>query len=146
MIVPLKPDQQALFETGRTVYGTICAACHQPTGAGMDGLAPALVDSNWVLGSADVLPRIIIHGLSGPIKVNGQSWGLEMPPLGPALSDEQIAGVLTYIRREWEHGASPISVAAVAKIRADNKARTKAWTADDLAKLSADKKKPTTKK
>jgi hypothetical protein len=103
-----------------------------------------------VLGSADILPRIIIHGLSGPIKVNGQSWSLEMPPLGPALNDEQIAGVLTYIRREWEHNGSPISIAAVAKIREQHKTRTKAWSEAELKpaapkKSATDKAKPAAK-
>ena len=127
----------------------LCTACHQPTGTGMDGLAPALVDSDWVLGTPDVLPRIIIHGLSGPIKVNGQAWSLEMPPLGAALNDEQVAGVLTYIRREWEHNGSPISIAEVAKIRAQHKERTKAWTEAELKpaakKPAGDKAKPNTK-
>jgi glucose/arabinose dehydrogenase/mono/diheme cytochrome c family protein len=150
LIVPLTAGQQKLFETGRTVYSTLCTACHQPTGTGMEGLAPALVDSDWVLGSADILPRIIIHGLSGPIKVNGQAWSLEMPPLGPALSDEQIAGVLTYIRREWEHNGSPISTDAVAKIRAQYKTRTKAWSEAELKpavpkKTAGDKPKPVAK-
>ncbi|MEO6787558.1 MAG: c-type cytochrome [Chthoniobacteraceae bacterium] len=139
VIIPLTPDQQKLFETGRTVYSTLCTACHQPTGTGMDGLAPALVDSDWVLGNADIVPRIVLHGLSGPIKVNGQSWGLEMPPLGPALSDEQIAGVVTYIRREWEHNGSPVSIEAVAKLREKNKTRTKAWTEAELKPASPKK-------
>ncbi len=145
VIVPLTADQQKLFEVGRTVYSTLCTACHQPTGTGMDGLAPALVDSDWVLGNPDFIPRIVIHGLNGPIKVEGKTWNLEMPPLGPALSDEQIAGVTTYIRREWEHNASPVSVDAVAKIRAQNTARTTAWTEAELkpgAKKSDDKGKP----
>ncbi len=138
VIVPLTEAQQKLFETGKTVYSTLCTACHQPTGTGMEGLAPALVDSDWVLGNPDILPRIVIHGLNGPVKVEGKTWNLEMPPLGAALSDEQVAGVLTYIRREWEHNASPISVEAVAKIRTQNKTRTKAWTEAEL--------KPSTKK
>ncbi len=150
VIVPLTAEQQKLFEVGRTVYTTLCTACHQPTGTGMEGLAPALVDSDWVLGNAEILPRIIIHGLAGPIKVNGQAWSLEMPPLGAALNDEQVAGVITYIRREWEHGASPITTAAVAKIREQNKARTKAWTEAELKptatkKPAGDKTKPETK-
>jgi len=140
-IVPLTADQQKLFETGRTVYNTLCTACHQPTGTGMEGLAPALVDSEWVLGKPETLSRIVIHGLGGPIKVNGQTWSLEMPPLGPALGDEQIAGVLTYIRREWEHNGSPVSIDAVAKIRAQHKDRTKAWTGDELTKPADDRKK-----
>src|SRR5439155_16467868 len=88
VIVPLTEPQQKLFETGRTVYTSLCAACHQPTGAGMEGLAPALLDSEWVLGNQDVLSRIVIHGLGGPIKVNGRAVSLEMPPLGAALSNE----------------------------------------------------------
>ena len=149
VIVPLTADQQKLYDGGKIVYNMLCTACHQPTGTGMDGLAPALVDSDWVLGSADILPRIVIHGLSGPIKVNGQAWSLEMPPLGAALSDEQVAGVLTYIRREWEHNGSPISIAEVAKIRAQHKERTKAWTEAELKpaakKPAGDKAKPNTK-
>ena len=132
VIVPLTASEQASYDVGKTVYSTLCTACHQPNGQGMDGLAPSLVDSEWVLGKADILPKIIIHGLTGPIKVNGQSWSLEMPPLGAALSDEQVAGVVTYIRREWEHNASPITVAAVKKLRDENKARTKSWTAEEL--------------
>ena len=132
VVVPLAPNEQTLFDGGKVVYSTLCVACHQPNGQGMDGLAPSLVDSDWTLGNPEILPKIVIHGLTGPIKVNGQSWSLEMPPLGPALSDEQIAGVLTYIRREWEHTASAITVDAVKKTRAEHKDRTKSWTAEEL--------------
>lgn len=132
VITPLTPNEQASFDIGKQVYGTLCTACHQPNGQGMDGLAPSLVDSEWVLGKPEVLPKIIIHGLTGPIKVNGQSWSLEMPPLGAALSDEQVAGVATYIRREWEHTASPVSLDMVSKIRNEHKSRTKGWTAEEL--------------
>ena len=50
------------------------------------------------------------------------------------VTDEQIAGVLTYIRREWDHEASPVSVDLVKKIRAENKGRTDAWTDGELQK------------
>jgi mono/diheme cytochrome c family protein len=132
VVKPLSPAEQQLFEKGKLVYSTLCTACHQPNGQGMEGLAPALVDSDWVLGDVNIIPRIVLHGLSGPIKVNGQTWSLEMPPLGAALTDEQIAGVITYIRREWEHTASPITVEQVKKIREEHKDRTKGWSAEEL--------------
>ncbi|MEK0446511.1 MAG: hypothetical protein RLZZ399_1832 [Verrucomicrobiota bacterium] len=135
VVKPLTEAELALFETGRGVYNSICAGCHQPNGAGMAGLAPALVDSEWVLGNPEVLPRIVLHGLAGPIKVAGQSWNLEMPPMGAALNDDQLAGVLTFIRRSWEHTASPISPSMVAKIRQANSGRTKSWTADEIRTL-----------
>jgi len=132
VITPLTDDEQKLFQTGKQTYTMICAACHQPNGQGMDGLAPPLVDSEWAIGKPDILPRVVIHGLTGPIKVNGTSWSLEMPGLGAALTDEQIAGVATYIRREWEHTASPVTVDFVKTIRTQNKDRAKSWTSEDL--------------
>ncbi len=140
VVKPLSPGEQKLFATGQQVYSTLCTACHQPNGQGMDGLAPSLIDSEWVLGKPDILPKIILHGLTGPIKVSGQNWALEMPPLGAALSDEQVAGVATYIRREWDHTASPISLDLVTKIRAETKTRTKGWTAEELGMAGKPKK------
>lgn len=140
VVKPLTAAEQKLYDTGKQVYSTICVACHQPNGFGLDGLAPALVDSNWVLGNPEILPKIVIHGLTGEVKVNERTWELEMPPLGAALSDEQVAGVLTYIRREWEHTASPVSVDLVKKIRSENSTRTKAWTAPELGMSGKAKK------
>ncbi len=135
---PLTPDEQALFEKGKTTY-LICAACHQPNGAGMAGLAPPLLDSEWALGPADRPIRIALQGLTGPIEVEGTRWQLEMPGL-PTLSDEDVAGVLTYIRREWDHAASPVHPAEVAKVRAANASRTNSWTADELRKAAPKEK------
>jgi mono/diheme cytochrome c family protein len=61
------------------------------------------------------------------------TYSYDMPAAG-FLTDEQIAGVLTYIRREWDHEASPVSVDLVKKIRAENKGRTDAWTDGELQK------------
>ncbi len=130
---PLTPDEQALFEKGKTVYATLCGACHQPNGAGLAGLAPPLLDSEWVLGPVDRPIRIALHGLTGPIEVEGVKWQLEMPAL-PTLSDEDLAGVLTYIRREWDHRGSPVQPAEVAKVRATFANRSNAWTAAELLK------------
>lgn len=134
VIVPLTAAQQKLYDDGRLIYAGLCAACHQPTGTGLEGLAPPLVDSEWVLGPADRPIKIVLNGLGGPVNVSGRTWRLEMPPL-PTFTDEQIAAVLTYIRREWEHNASPVEPADVAKIREANKARTHSWTADELNPL-----------
>jgi putative membrane-bound dehydrogenase-like protein len=138
VIKPLTETQTALFEKGRTVYATLCAACHQPHGLGLDGLAPPLVDSEWVLGKTDVLARIVMHGLAGPVKVSGRTYNLAMPPL-PQLTDEDIAGVLTYIRREWEHNGSAIETKAVAAIRDQNKGRMMMWTEEELKNLGKKK-------
>ncbi|MFO1438096.1 MAG: PVC-type heme-binding CxxCH protein [Verrucomicrobiaceae bacterium] len=138
VIKPLTESQTALFEKGKTIYTTLCAACHQPHGFGLDGLAPPLVDSEWVLGKTDVLARIVMHGLAGPVKVSGRTYNLAMPPL-PQLTDEDIAGVLTYIRREWEHTASAVETKTVTKIREQDKGRMMMWTETELKNLGKKK-------
>jgi len=130
----LTASEKARFEEGRIVYTNICAACHQPTGLGQDGLAPPLLDSEWVLGPPARLPRILMYGVSGPINVEGVNFRLEMPGL-PDLNDRQIASVLTYIRREWEHGGEPVTEDFVAKIREEERSRREPWTAGELLKI-----------
>ncbi|MEO8353458.1 MAG: c-type cytochrome, partial [Chthoniobacteraceae bacterium] len=130
-IEPLTADQQAHFEHGKVLYATICAACHQANGAGLEGLAPPLLDSEWVLGPADRPIRIVTQGLTGPVPVAGATWNLEMPGL-PIFSDEDVASILTYIRREWEHTADPVSPKEVASVREQHKDRAQPWTAKEL--------------
>jgi mono/diheme cytochrome c family protein/glucose/arabinose dehydrogenase len=133
-VVPLTAAQQSRFALGKTLYAGICAACHLPDGRGVAGLAPPLVDSEWVLGSEQRLTRIVLHGLSGPISVQGMAYNLDMPALG-AFDDEQVAAILTYIRREWEHTAAAVEPATVQAIRAAHSTRAEAWKQDELLKI-----------
>lgn len=141
VIKPLTEAQTVLFEKGKTIYHTLCTACHQPHGFGLDGLAPPLVDSEWVLGKPEIAARIVLNGLAGPVKVSGRSFNLAMPPL-PQLTDEDVAGVLTYIRREWEHTASAVEVKDVAAVREASKDHPAMWTEEELKNLG---KKPSSK-
>jgi mono/diheme cytochrome c family protein len=131
VVKPLSESEQALFARGKTTYETLCAACHQPDGRGLAGLAPPVADSEWVLGPDSRLARIVLHGVTGKMKVLGITYELDMPPL-PQLADEDIAGVLTYLRRSWDHGASPVSVERVKSIRAETTSRDKPWTQREL--------------
>jgi mono/diheme cytochrome c family protein len=132
--VALTTEEQALFEAGKAQYPLICGACHQPTGLGQDGLAPPLVDSDWVTGSPDRLARIVLGGVRGPLNVKGRIWELEMPPVW-VLSDTEIASLLTYVRREWGHQASAIPPEFIAKVRKDTETREEAWTEAELLKI-----------
>jgi mono/diheme cytochrome c family protein len=135
-VKPLTEKEKQQFEAGKTLYVSICGACHQPHGLGLEGLAPPLAESEWVTGSEQRLIRIVLHGLRGPLNVKGKRWELEMPPLN-ILDDSQVSALLTYIRREWGHTASPVSEETVAKIRASTAQRQEAWTEADLLKVPA---------
>ncbi|MBA4147551.1 MAG: c-type cytochrome [Verrucomicrobia bacterium] len=131
---PLTTEEQQRFDTGKELYAITCGACHQPTGLGMEGLAPPLVNSDWVLGSSERLALIVLHGVKGPITVNGKLWDMEMPGL-PFFDDEQIASIITYMRREWEHAGEPVSPETVKKVREAAGDRAEAWTEVELLKL-----------
>jgi mono/diheme cytochrome c family protein/glucose/arabinose dehydrogenase len=133
-MIPLTAEQQARFETGKQLYTAVCAACHQPHGYGMDGLAPPLADSEWVLGSIERLGRIVLNGVRGPIKVKGVSYALDMPGMG-VFDDQQLASILTYLRREWGHEAAPVEPATIQQLRATVAQRQDAWTAPELLKF-----------
>jgi mono/diheme cytochrome c family protein/glucose/arabinose dehydrogenase len=125
---PLTADEQRRFDAGREIYRDMCQACHQPDGRGQDRLAPTLIGGTFTLGPAEIPARILLNGKEG-------EFGL-MPPLGSALSDEQIANVLTYVRREWGQAATPVGADAVKAVRALSVGRSRPWTDDELLKLA----------
>jgi mono/diheme cytochrome c family protein len=112
------------FAAGREIYQTLCVVCHQPDGRGRQNVAPTLVGSELTLAPAAVPIRIMLHGKRGPANV--------MPALGSFMSDEQIAAVLTYVRREWGQSGSAIEPAAVREVRARTTGRARPWTAEEL--------------
>lgn len=123
--------EKARFEAGKELYGIVCGPCHQPHGMGQEGLAPPLFEAEWVLGSDERLVRIVLQGVRGPLTVKGKTYEMEMPPVN-VLDDEQIASILTYIRREWGHTGNPVSDEVVARIRKETESRIEAWTEKDL--------------
>ena len=58
-----------------------------------------------------------------------------MPPLGSVLTDDQIAAVLTYIRREWGQTGSPVEPAIVRDTRPLTTGRAKPWSDEELLAL-----------
>ena len=98
-----------------------CFAARRPT--------TNLVSSKLIPAFQEAILRVVLHGKEG---VGGL-----MPPLASALNDEQVAAVLSYIRRSWGHSAPAVSPAAVKETRGVNKLRKTPWTGDELKRFSA---------
>ncbi|HEX4120435.1 MAG TPA: c-type cytochrome, partial [Verrucomicrobiae bacterium] len=133
-VPPLTADEQQRYDLGHKLFNFTCAACHQPTGLGSPGVAPPLRDSEWVLGSKERLARIVLQGVQGPIKAAGVSFDSTMPSWA-SFNDEQLAGILTYIRRDWEQGATAIQPESVKAVRQATEDRDSAWTQAELTKI-----------
>ena len=124
-VAPLSGEQQKRYAAGAAIYKNVCLGCHQEDGRGKEKLGADLVDSPVVNApdpSASI--RVLVGGKEGSI-------GL-MPPLGPAMNDDDIAATLTYIRRAWGHTATPVDPLNVMEVRALSRGRTTPWTDKEL--------------
>lgn len=121
---PRNASEEALFKQGQAIYVEQCSGCHQIEGQGQATVAPALAGSKRVAANGDVPVRILTNGLEGKI-------GL-MPPLGGAMSDEEVAAVLTYVRQSFGNRAAPLPPAAVKEWRLAFAHRTTPWSEKDI--------------
>ncbi|MBV9439217.1 MAG: cytochrome b N-terminal domain-containing protein, partial [Candidatus Eremiobacteraeota bacterium] len=98
---------------GASVYTTNCSGCHGAQGAGAPGAFPPLAANPMVTGDAKPVIKILLNGLTGKVEVKGQTYNGQMPPWKAALTNKQIADVITYIRNAWGNKASTVTEADV---------------------------------
>lgn len=132
---------QAAMKKGASGYA-VCGGCHQGNGNGIPGQFPPLAGSEWVTGGTERLIRVTQHGLVGAISVKGQAYNTPggMQPFGAAMSAQDLANVLTYVRNSWGNEGTMITKEMVQKVRDEEKRATQ-WTEADL-KPFADKNVP----
>ena len=131
----LTDAERGRFERGREIYSRACMSCHRDDGRGFAAEAPKLAGTDWVLGPEGRLIRIALQGMAGPLEAAGERWNREMPPQETALGDEEVAAVLTYIRRAWGNEADPVEPKTVAAVRAAGETRATPWTAEELREI-----------
>ena len=112
------PVDPAAMAVGKAAF-MLCAACHGQNGEG-GVIAPPLAGSEWVTGPISNLIRIQLRGLQGPITVAGKEYNMPagMGPLAHQ-TDDQIAGVLTYVRNSFGNKASGVKPEQVAALRSE---------------------------
>ena len=111
---------QSSFAAGQQLYSRVCITCHQKDGGGVPRLNPPLIRTDYVLGDKSRLIQIVLKGLNKPIEIEDEMYTNPMPAQA-ALSDQQIADVLTYVRNSFGNKASAISPSEVKAIRAKTK-------------------------
>jgi len=126
---------ELLAKIGERVYSN-CASCHGANGLGQAGVYPPLAGSDWVTGSKERLTRVLLHGLQGPITINGTTQNYSGNMVGWAtLGDKQVAAVMTYIRQNWGNDAEAIMPEEVTAIKEATAGRTAQWTEAELAEF-----------
>lgn len=127
----------AVADAGQDAYQNNCAACHQANGQGLTGAFPPLAKSDWIKGKKPVdIAHVVLAGMSGPIKVNGQDYNMVMPPQAH-LSDEQIASIVNYVLGSWGNAGGKVTAAEVKAERAVVSGKPE--TAQQKAEAAGDK-------
>ncbi|RDV13520.1 dehydrogenase [Pontibacter diazotrophicus] len=130
------------FPIGAAMYARSCQTCHGADGNGVKALAPPLNKSEWVTGDKDKLISIVLYGLTGPVKVDGHLYKApeingDMPGIGydKTLPNEEVAQLLSFIRKSWQNDASRVSTEEVTKVRQRLSDRQRAFTVEELDKI-----------
>jgi len=85
---------EVAMKQGKKTYGSVCAACHQANGKGIEGTFPGLDGSKIATGPLKAHLDIVIHGSKkNPV----------MQAYDKQLSDRELAAVITYERNAWSN-------------------------------------------
>jgi mono/diheme cytochrome c family protein len=103
------------MDSGKMVYSRKCLSCHQADGGSVLANKSSL-GGKFVSGEKKELIRILIreHPSSDEGKENVSQTE---PHRNTALSDSEIANVLTYIRNSFGNNASTVKISEVKFIR-----------------------------
>jgi mono/diheme cytochrome c family protein/glucose/arabinose dehydrogenase len=139
IVTHLKGEDRKLYVKGKEIYGRdgYCATCHQPDGNGLVASGfPPLSRSEWATSSEELLIKLTLKGLLGPIEVKGKKYDGQVPmtPFGGMLKDDEVAAVLTYVRNSFGNRSSVITSDKVKEVRAKIKDKKGFYTPDELLK------------
>jgi mono/diheme cytochrome c family protein len=110
-------ENSLLLTLGKSVYDAQCASCHGLLGKGYPPHYPPLAGNPSIAMSSAVNPiRMVLNG-GFPPATAGNPKPFGMPPFGQALSDDEVAAVVTYVRTAWGNRGSAISARDATALR-----------------------------
>jgi nitrite reductase (NO-forming) len=108
--------QEDQVKAGQALFAGTCSTCHQANGEGLEGVFPPLAKSSYIAQDPKRMVDVILHGLSGPVTVNGKEYNSVMPPM-TQLTDDEIANISTYVLNSWGNPGGRVDKAEVAAKR-----------------------------
>lgn len=111
-LAPAERAQEAVLVRGAAIYQRQCVACHGEKGEGKARVYPRLADGP----AANAIRMVLDGGYSPSTAANPRPFG--MPPFSGALSDAEVAAVLSYVRASWGNHGAPVLPQDVGRLRA----------------------------
>jgi nitrite reductase (NO-forming) len=108
--------QEDQVKAGQALFAGTCSTCHQANGEGLEGVFPPLARSSYIAQDPKRVVDVVLHGLNGPVTVNGKEYNSVMPPM-TQLTDDEIANISTYVLNSWGNPGGRVDKAEVAAKR-----------------------------
>ncbi|TYA84095.1 DUF7133 domain-containing protein [Seonamhaeicola marinus] len=107
---------------GYKIYKNICATCHGIDGEGIESLAPPLLKSDYITENSEKrLALVLLHGLSGPVHVNGKRYELNTTMPGLAnnadFTDKDILDIIRYLKSAFAGTTEKITIDELKMLR-----------------------------
>lgn len=110
-------DPDTVLKLGAEIYTQHCVECHGSNGKGAATAYPPLAGNRSLTAGPAVNPiRIVLSG-GFPPSTEGNPYPYGMPPFSMALNDEEVAAVVSYIRKSWGNDGSFVSSVEVGRLR-----------------------------
>lgn len=91
-------------DAGEALFLNNCAECHQRDGLGIRNIYPALAGSEVVRGSGVDVALVLLIGRG------------EMPSFAGAISPEDMASIINYVRNAWGNSGETISAETIIQL------------------------------
>lgn len=110
-------EADRLMKVGSKLYADRCADCHGKDGAGQPPAYPPLAGNRSLTMRSAANPiRMVLNGGFAPGTAgNPRPYG--MPPFRQELNDDEVAGIVSYIRNSWGNRAGLVSPVEVDRFR-----------------------------
>ena len=92
-------------DAGEKLFLNNCAECHQRDGKGLPNIYPALAGSEVVRGSGVDVALVMLIGRG------------EMPSFADAITYEDMASIINYVRNAWGNNGKEISAQKISDLR-----------------------------
>ena len=110
-----KSNLQISMDRGGIIYTNFCAQCHLNNGKGIPNTFPPLAKSDYLNADVNRAISIVVKGKTGEITVNGAKYNSVMTR--QAISNEDVADVLTYIYNSWGNNKTNVTTSQVNQVK-----------------------------
>ena len=117
MTLPKGPLVDQVLAQGKKLYEAQCMECHGADGKGLPPHYPPLAGNRALTmpEAANAIQIVLNGGFAPATQGNPRPYG--MPPYSHAMSDHEVAAVVSYVRMSWGNKAGPVTASQVNRYR-----------------------------